>query len=840
MSSNNYYSLYIENVLQLAETLVIKSQETAEGLNRYVSDFYGKAAVNPVDPRSWKYYLNISGQYHPTDEVMTVVSMDTLEEIVFSRASLEIHRATKRGYAYGTREYRQLVSRYPQQEMLVLGILYPVDIDQAVEAPDGKILGYPPELVEANEYSLVANLQRWLDGHRVRWRNDQYGISDDLYPATALGIMYLQLVPAILNFRLQACKTNEAHSFHVRQYLASHGMLDVYMDHLTLKQSLFLYRNIAYIERNSGQQNIFAWLVEHIMTERNLPIAEYVMRHDLSEQPAQIYPQLQFRKNALNPAQSNVANDSLTLDQLLQKQDRLARDNPGEREERLGEIQQMLENSPSNVVLTKALESSMFDYSNATPYTLEDTLINNWLWLSSNGYYYQAVVGVTNPATGERIPMMVKDAFVFMWYAFCASWGLRLETIPKLYAKRVVRVPLPPVDDLMSVVDAKVLPRSVVEQARNWMPGLAPMISTEAFYNKCLEINAASNWQRNLIASQEHTMRRAMAHAAVSRLYSDNICQLADEDYSYDAWFADRNIRIEDFSRDELGVAYLSLVKDATGISLHNTLSVRNLQKALIRLMGQLSSYSVQFLSEINATDIRVGDQPAVRVGDRLAKTSGYTKAHPLVVEPIDTHSRMRIAKHFPVGGAGPGAVRNVKLSQHETLRIRVKPNLPDGLDSVTYFRFNGAPVYVFPQPIAAQNSEGVIPVMGVDVVFDLTRPERAALRDVYRTNWVSGTPLTRNDLDSVLANAHLPGFSWTARDLGATLPTNALPGFDWIAPDLIATLPSDALDGFDWTGETVEAPKAYIDDAAFEVTDGPMVQIDDAQLQVDGEPSDI
>lgn len=103
---SNYYEIYIQKVLQLAETIVIKSDITAETLNKYVTDYHGAGMVDKLDPRSWKYYLNLSGEYHPIDEAMSVVSLDTLETILFSKENLQVHRATARGYAYGTRHYR--------------------------------------------------------------------------------------------------------------------------------------------------------------------------------------------------------------------------------------------------------------------------------------------------------------------------------------------------------------------------------------------------------------------------------------------------------------------------------------------------------------------------------------------------------------------------------------------------------------------------------------------------------------------------------------------------------------------------------------------------------------
>lgn len=617
----NYYKNYVDRVIQLAETIVIKSSDAATLINRLVTENYGPDAVDTAVPASWKYYLNLGGDYHRSDRVMEVVSMDTLETVVFSKLTLREHPATRRAYAFGTRQYKTLVSQYPTQEMLILGILYPVDIAKAIAAEDGAILGYPADLVEINEYSLIPKLEQWVKDFKVRWYNPQFTVTDSLYAASCLGIMYLNLVPTILNFRLEACKTSEAHSFHVRQYLASHGGLDIYMDQMTLKQTLWLYRNIAYIERNAGKKENFEWLVEHIMTERSLPLAEFVMRHDLSKQPDELYPTLSFRRNPINLGYNLDSYNSLTLSEVLDKEDNFARSNKAVRGEEEINIKEAMESSLSNVVLTKLLESAAIDYSNNTPYTLEDILLNHWIWLASSGYY-TAFVGVTNPRTGERIPLNVKEAYAFAWYAFCRSIGLIMDEIPKVSAKRVVLIPQPSVRDLMRVVDKKLVPEQIARDALAVMPRIVPMFSTESFYAKCRELYSAAQVQRRLISSQEHHRRRGMVHGMVSRIYSDNICEIAEPGERYSRWFADRNIAIDDFSSADFGVMYLEIVKEATGLDLINAKSLKDIQAAMIKIMTQLSSYSIQFASKINNSKLKVTDWTAVRLGDVTSKTT--------------------------------------------------------------------------------------------------------------------------------------------------------------------------------------------------------------------------
>lgn len=441
MSTNNYYQLYIDSIKKLAETIVIKSEATANLINKKFTDYGMDHYVDPYAQNTWKYYLNISGQYHPADKQMHVVSTDTLETILFSKQNLLIHKATSRAYQYGTRQYTELVNKYPDQEMLILGILYPVDINYAINAPDYTILSYPPGLVEENEYTLISKLQKWINGFMIRWYNKQYTVTDSLYITTTLGNMYANLIPVIENIRLAACKTNEAHSYHVKQYLASHGLLDVYIKNMTLKQTLFVYRNIAYIERNSGQKNIFEWLTEHLLTERRLPLSEYNMKHDTSDIVTNLQPTLFFEKKNINGVLTTGDSDSISLERLLTKQDILARQNEKFKVDDMQSIQDLMESSLTNHLSTKSLESTLTDYSKSHTVSLEEVLLNHWLSLSATGRY-NASIGITNPKTGEKINMSAKDAYTFFVYTYARSVGITPDLIPAMLAKRVQNIKL--------------------------------------------------------------------------------------------------------------------------------------------------------------------------------------------------------------------------------------------------------------------------------------------------------------------------------------------------------------------------------------------------------------
>ena len=163
--SINKYRLYIESIFELAKTLTIKSEYSAIKVNEAAALAFPSLSVDPIDKTTWKYYRNICGEYHATDEPMSIKSLDTMQTITFSKDNLAIHSSTALAYRYGSRYYRELVARFPEQEELIIGILYPAKMQEAINAPDFTVLAYPSYLVEDNEEDLVRNINSWLQDY---------------------------------------------------------------------------------------------------------------------------------------------------------------------------------------------------------------------------------------------------------------------------------------------------------------------------------------------------------------------------------------------------------------------------------------------------------------------------------------------------------------------------------------------------------------------------------------------------------------------------------------------------------------------------------------------------
>lgn len=642
---NNHYLIYLNSVFDLANTLSIKFEQAAEAINNKVMIDYGYSAVDLDDPSSWRYYQNISGSYHFSNKTIEITSLDTLETITFHKDVLADHPATVEAYQYGTRYYKELLANYPEEELLIRGILYPCDIDTAVNAKDATILSYPAWLVDSNEYSFIANLQDWLYDYYTRWVNKQYTIAHDLYVPMYMAQLYMYLVPAIINIRLKACKTSEAHSFHVRQYLASHGMLDVYYSAMTKEQALFFYRNIQYIEANAGKRDTFDWLVENVMTARGLPLYEYDAKHDVSLMipnedngySSNDRPDIQFRRLPINYPAVDPKRNIYGLDDIFKKIESVAPGNAEYHEDNRSDINSELVDSDSNVLVTKLIESSIKDYSDAVPYRLADILLHEWLSMSHSNRF-NAYVTIEFPITKETTTIKVKEAFIL--YVYCVLKAMDADTtyLPKVLANRVYRAVKPTLQSLYDKFEGSSLSKAQIQSVFLNNPPVTPVSSIDSFYKRAYQIYELTLQHYRLESSNEHYIETGELKVANSQLFEDRLIQLESDsgETLYSEWLKSYSYDFTVYT----GIDYLNLATvifdRATGALANKHLTIKEIQRAMVGLFTQLSSYSIQVISDINESGIELIPGISVKIGDATDSSSSNDWVENSIIKVIE------------------------------------------------------------------------------------------------------------------------------------------------------------------------------------------------------------
>jgi hypothetical protein len=599
----------------------------------------GLSSVDLGTPQSWKYYLNISGQYHSTDTMMTVTSLDTLQEINFTKENLVNHSATLKAYRDSTsRYYYSLISRYPEQLDLIRGITNPVNITTAISAKDGSILGYLTELVEPQEQSLIKELEGFIQRHMVRWNVQAFGLVDSLYNSSYHAQLYLSIVPKIFNLRLQRCKTYEVHSFHIRQYLASHGGLDRYLPYMTLEQSLFFYRNINYIERNIGKTETLELLVDKILTDRQIPIAEYSIRH-LNSFDEKHYPEIRARRKPINDQYNIAETNYVSTEDLYLKEDKLVQGNARYHESQSSFDDLKLKNSRSSVIQTKDLESNMVDYNDAVPDTLESVLMRQWAHMSSHNLY-NVVVTFKDPKSSEYRTLFTKDALIYFNHIFLKALDIEYNFIAPVLIEKF-RLPVKPsLQSMLSVIDSKnVNARLSATNLWNRQPQITPCLSSTAFFTQgqYLYEEGLKHW---VTLGNTHDLReRGELECFILKLYGDVKVELSAANTPIADWLIVNNLPEYNYTYSQAQELLANIFTAATGLTVDETKLLKNIQRNMVDLLTYLSSYSIQIIREINDSKIRLLNWKAIRSNfdTRIGDTYLWTEINNRIVDSSGT-----------------------------------------------------------------------------------------------------------------------------------------------------------------------------------------------------------
>ncbi len=615
--STTDYRRYLEETLTLTKSLVIKNLASALEINKYLEAHGHQIST---DQSTWKYFLNLSGIVHFLDVPMYVSSFDTKETIEFTVSNLKLHPVTKRYYQPHTEYYKTLVEKHPEQELLIRGILNPTPLDEAINAEDYKILRWSTGLIEVQETNVIAKLQDRINNYATRWNNPAYIVSDDLYLASHLGIMYYNIPAWLMGIRLENTKTNTVHSFHIREYLKSHGRLDKHYSYLTISQALFLYRNILYIERNAGKQNTFDWLVDKIMTERGMGLAEFNLKNASDEMLLTGKKEPIFVRAPLNRYHTPRSVEEFTLEDVLYKERNIAKSNTDVMAETIETKTYSILNAKRDAFKTKILESSILDFSGSGVVILTKELLNYWLYWAAIGKY-TAVFKFINPKTNKELRVNAKDAFLLFIYCYNMANGLKIDNIPKLTANMVRRNAFNLTEEeIRSKIPDKYITPEVLEAATNAVTDNSEVPYNYTFAYKVKQLHEDFYKYREIYSLQEHQMGRGAVEGIMNNLYITSDFDISGGQATFDEWLNVKGIDLAGLAEFEFSYFYEEIVKQVTGVTFINDISVAGIQKAMLEIMSQLSSYNVQYTRETNPEPILVWDWLAVRTGDIDAK----------------------------------------------------------------------------------------------------------------------------------------------------------------------------------------------------------------------------
>lgn len=246
------------------------------------------------------------------DEMMYVTSLDTKEEIPFTRENLHgcggntaIHKKTLEAYKVGGNYFNLLCEKYPKQVDLIKSIVYLIPpkelsssekaayssgtLDEdylrmrnAIDSKNFTLLQFDDTFLEDREkQSILDCVRAVLEMFRTRWCVNEY-VFEENYANVLWAVLWSILPLAIAGQRYSNIRGPNAHSSHIWDYLTSHG-LDSYRGYLSADQEAFLYKNIRYLRQHGGEHRILNILVDNLLAEYNLHIEQKTVVYDTSK-----------------------------------------------------------------------------------------------------------------------------------------------------------------------------------------------------------------------------------------------------------------------------------------------------------------------------------------------------------------------------------------------------------------------------------------------------------------------------------------------------------------------------------------------------------------------------
>lgn len=677
--ANASVDIFLRDTSTMVKTMVIHSDNVAEQVNSELRFRYPFIVIDQTKPQTWKYYMNIAGEYHATDmqriaeingdgnPYMTIkVAGDNAPIVInFTKETISSDQADAvlaTEYSYGSNFYNELVERYPDFEQLILGILNPIDYEISTKSYNGDILYcggwyrtfrdndpnqfyFVPHvktgvasklLVESNETSLLYRLEKWFKAMLDQWVVSDFVNGNDLYTPGIWTTLMNKVPVQVMLMRIDQIKSiyGETHSFHYTEFLNSHGDLGKHIPYLTLEQALFLYKNMGWLENNIGKQEVFDVLIEKLLTPAGVPIAAYILKHDLSELDETERPDPYMERNYLNFRSIGAGSDARSIEEIVTKSINLARDNGLNIEDQVRQITHKSQSSEYNSLPTKVLESDMLDSRDSIQYPRAAFLMNMWLYSVKYGTYRGSIF-ITHPITGQRMQFTPLNAFILMYYSFCQGYcGVDLEYFPRLAARIIPKNDKPAYTEYQDPYPG-LKPFPTIKELK-WCYSSEVITDLDLYklqYGTKPEFKYTSTLAFNQDATHHH--KRLMERWSQAMRFEDlEACGqfewLVNKHYWFDVdvgqlttlpmveWLKNFGIDFTDMSPTDYRTICNDLIKGGTGATDHDGDWLAEMQSAVLDILMHFSSYTIQIIKTFrNGSAIRAGFK-SLRYGDEV------------------------------------------------------------------------------------------------------------------------------------------------------------------------------------------------------------------------------
>lgn len=593
-----YTDKFYKDVFLLTKSFTFYSKDEAKLYNQVVVDVY-KQQIDYNDLSSWRYHKHLIGEYHPVDRPIELISVDNGTTVTLTKDTIIYHRSTREELLKFDYFYKQLVDKYPDQELLIKSIINTspsITLEKLLTLEDWSIVSYNEALVESQETNLLPELQIRIDNYKVHRLNTTYALIEPYYFAMLYSLLYTFVLESILAIRLINEKTERAHSYHILNYLASHHKLDKHYNYLTKKQIFFLYRNLLYLNNHSGRNHVFKTLIQKLFTDKRVSVVNYRQKQKNSVRSDGSI-EYRFNQVLLNDADLVYAINDFTLEDIRDREKDLYPGNSKEYQFNTTDIDFKNQNSLHGYLYTKDLEVNIVDNTNDVRRKLIPMIVDYWGYmLSINRMNF--ISSIVDPITNTDYRLSVRDMFKLFSIVLHKYNNITLDTFPDFVANRVFKPTLPTEEELISkLYKPEWTIKKLVKEVRESVP---LYVSCETAYSFNLHISSVysvnlAHWL--LVTSQADKDINAQLDLTIENLNFKAVYRFDNETVPS---FLKR-IGFEtvlDYREDVLFDLISNILNSVTYNKLGELGRNKFIQESLVAIFEQFNSYSVQLIDK--------------------------------------------------------------------------------------------------------------------------------------------------------------------------------------------------------------------------------------------------
>ena len=607
---------YIQDTLRLTNSIIVKINDIGVNINKGLYLKYGIKPDN--DKRKWKYYQNIAGIKHYTNSDVLVYVTETGTNEKLSKELLNNYPVTKNKLLEFGEQYKNLLLEYPEDIEYILGCMLPVDIDTAINSEDGSILNYNKNDVQSNEFSLIRELEKMIQNFIRRWYVSDYNITDELYMASFIGVLYAQIPNMIMSIRFDKVKTNEAHMFHVENYFRS--KLDIWDDVKILKnETLFwLYKNIDNLIHNIGSNKTLDKVFYKIFEENGIGVGSYDLvnsepsidkdnftnptKNFILNNPNLFKPKPMNNKFEIDASKYHSA-DSIIYSELVRSTDIETATLKDRTDFLTNTVSKYLRDIKTNKTPTKILEIESFKLFKLFGNDPFIAIMDHWLKFATNGVYTRKQLFV-DPNTKKSYKLSPIEGLYLVYYIMLSKTNSDSIHIPikSIYYSEYIDIN----------IDKKLLLKNIfnTDKTKLIYEKLNALLPDPV--NKIVDNVDFSKYMLKLrdVYTGIWILDSNINNATISsniKLYVNNITTGG----SIDVGNKSINDLVKSFNGDiDVSGSYngfetiAELIKTFTGVSFDDKIKLEEALNHYINILLKLSSYTTQILKSNNNNDI--------------------------------------------------------------------------------------------------------------------------------------------------------------------------------------------------------------------------------------------